>query len=431
MDESLQQLPVGAIAPDSAHGSTTSQSLYRKLSQSPPLTGDQIFQYIDTQNTDTSEDKSIRVPYTVGTTIEAVKHFPPEPFGGQYTTPYPKVGNDWRDLSQIDLCTRSPPLGGHAIPEVKQILKITDTIRTGVARGPQLVVINESMVAKIFDPLFYNYYFKYGCGRKRHVTSVAEQDYSFEAAAFGCLEHSAVAQKFTPGFFGTWIANIETEFFSCGEKQVCTRQVPFILMEYVKGKSMFDIDVSTLDDKTRTHIMRKVLKVEAELYHAGLNHGDYCPRNIVITSFDSPEDVGVKVIDFNCSTVMRHPNSIEREEIALTDELENTWRPKLLSPICRWYGQLMDFMGTWISGEDGEAELWLWEQFHDDEQFIPVIWDPTNPEDYPRHMNAPFSLLGQNTEAACERNEEMGGEPCCTDQLAAEKQTQATSIACS
>jgi hypothetical protein len=43
----------------------------------------------------------------------------------------------------------------------------------------------------------------------------------------------------------------------------------------------------------------------------------------------------------------------------------------------------------WCSNEDGEAEKWLWERFHNDDRFVPVVWSPQHPKKRLEYQNPP------------------------------------------
>ncbi|KAF2846194.1 hypothetical protein T440DRAFT_472045 [Plenodomus tracheiphilus IPT5] len=372
-------------------------------------------------------------PYVVGTTISAVKHLPPAPFGLRYATEYPDVDDNWEGLSQTALCTLRAPLGGNTVSDEKTKLTITAIIRTGVDQGAQLVVVNHTLVAKIYDPLYYEHINQYNY--KEHVVVNADGDYSCEAATYGWIQGSPAAKRLTPSFHGTWVADIETCVHG-GDKEchIHLRKVPLILIELVNGHVMSEVNPSELPAETRSRVLKKAIEAEAVLFKAGVQHDDYHPRNIIITNLHnlcasgSADGPDVKVIDFNVATVFRHPQSIRRN-LRLVDQLYKTWHHKLLSPIRRWHGHLMDFsVAGWCSNEDGDAEQWLWEQFHDDEKFIPVIWDPTTPNDIPRHMQTPSELVHKRTDSVLRNDVSLEQEGCSDMTVNSTDHTQIASV---
>ena len=114
-----------------------------------------------TQLSDAVSDREINLetesltPYTTGFTFTARRHCPSAPFGCGYDTPLPARHPDPAAVSHEELCTSRQPLEGQTQHEYEEKFTITSTLRTGVGRGPQLVVVNDAMVAKIYDPMFY------------------------------------------------------------------------------------------------------------------------------------------------------------------------------------------------------------------------------------------------------------------------------------
>ncbi|KAI0582302.1 hypothetical protein Alg130_06191 [Pyrenophora tritici-repentis] len=224
-------------------------------------------------------------PYVVGLTAIATRHEPHQPFGLAYVTDYTKY------------------------------LKITAVIRPSCNRGAQVVVVNDDMVAKIYDPLFYD-----SCDDSvfgEDVVTKAHCDYSYEAAAYQELQKSPAAQELIPAFYGTWTIDIDT--LKREGDQLCkyTRQVPVLLIEYVRGFTMTDLDPRMLNEQMRTSVVKKALEADSIIYDAGVNHGDMHPRNIVIVGFRSdledgaPKEAIIKVIDFNVAHLENtsHDNS--------------------------------------------------------------------------------------------------------------------------
>lgn len=46
---------------------------------------------------------------------------------------------------------------------------------------------------------------------------------------------------------------------------------------------------------------------------------------------------------------------------------------------------MMEFY-DWVPRTRTTAEQWLWQQFHDDDRFRPLIWDPDVPLESPRYV---------------------------------------------
>lgn len=170
-----------------------------------------------------------------------------------------------------------------------------------------------------------------------------------------------------------------------------TREVTLILMEYIRGETMPNIGVQKLPEQTRSYLLKRILDVDMIILHAGIDNSDYCPRNIMITGLpaqsvgDALDSLDVKAIDFNVAIVRRHPGSHNYDMKREIDKEREAWFPKLLSPMVRWYGSIQKFSTYgWCPDGEGEPELWLREQYRDDERYIPVIWDPSKFNVWPK-----------------------------------------------
>ena len=79
-------------------------------------------------------------------------------------------------------------------------MNITSVIRLGIHCGPQIVVVNSDMVAKIYHPLYYQHINDFGY--PNDVVTEADSDYSREVAAYQELQKSELAQEITSTFHG-------------------------------------------------------------------------------------------------------------------------------------------------------------------------------------------------------------------------------------
>ncbi|KAH9878096.1 hypothetical protein J1614_003313 [Plenodomus biglobosus] len=353
--------------------------------------------------------------YTIGCSFEVTRHVPREPFGRSYTTNCPRAPTGWQLVSQTAICITKPPLAGCSIHGSTKILTITAVLRAGRDCGAQLVVVNNQIVAKIYDPLYYTYFDSYGS--QRCVLTDAEGDYSREALAYETLQMSPAARQALPEYHGTWTMNVSTKIEHQGTLYEYVRQVPLILMEVVQGQTMSEVNADLLDPQLRYDILKKALASEAAIFSAGVNHCDFYPRNIMVIGLPHNEakhviePVGVKIIDFNVSAVVIHPQCSNRWGYTnIVIPIQKIWHPKIWSPIVRWGGggTLMDFeLDGWCPranrvDDDWVAERWLWERFKDDERFIPVVWDPSEPDVEPEHQMVPdVSILHEDVPIDC------------------------------
>jgi len=333
-----------------------------------------------------------KIPYSVGFTTIATRHEPHGPFGPGYLEKGPPISGDQDALSQVDYCLCNPSIGGNMLYQDTTVLKITAVIRT--SQGAQLVVVNNDMVAKIYDQLFYDD----SNTVSGDVVYTANSDYCREAAAYEELQKSQAAQEVMPAFYGTWVVYINTLRREEDQVWKYTRQVPLILIEHVRGITMADINPRVLSEPTRSRILRKVLEIDSVLFHAGVRHGDINPRNAIVVELrggvdlDAQEEAIVKVIDFNSAVVRLHPNYHHVKVQHRIEKEIQAWQPKLPSPLIRFHHSLGPFVWEgWCPNDDPEfddqgSSQWLWKQFKDDERYIPVIYDPADPHTRPEYV---------------------------------------------
>ncbi|KAI4712308.1 hypothetical protein J4E89_002574 [Alternaria sp. Ai002NY15] len=341
----------------------------------------------DADDSDTDLTERPRLPYVVGFSAIATKHEPPEPFGYDfYDTECQNEREDWMSIPLLEFCLSRPDLGGKTIGHETKSLAITSIIRTSNDQGAQLVVINGDMVAKIYDPLYYEYINDFG--RKQHVKYEAYGDYSREAHAYVELQKSAAARNVTPAFYGTWTIDINVVVRQGGKVQKHTRHVPLILMQHLPGRSMSQISPSSLPQDKRSEVLKKVLDAESVIYHTGVVHCDFYPRNIMIDGLHEADEAScptVKVFDFNCSAVRTHPLCEDQCRMRQTHERLTKQYRKPLNPMVRWDGLMIGLSGPgWCPASP--PEQWLSDQYHDDERYIPAVWDPLNPYAAAKHV---------------------------------------------
>lgn len=389
MAEDVPSKPIASRSGSSTPSQATSQS----------STWSSILSVEDSENSDRNLDGKPNLPYVVGLKVKATAHEPPPPFGGRGyddMSSLPQVRKDWKELSQPEFCVSRPPLGGTALPLAKQLLTITGIIKTGYNRGAQVVVVNNCMVAKIYDPFYYRYVNDYGY--KENVIWNADGDFACECAAYTELQQLPAPSEITPAYYGSFTVDVETVMKGSGKLETIFRQVPLILIELLRGRTMLDIDARSLSFDLRSAVLRKALVAESLLSHVGICHHDFCPRNIMLLGCDATEPgitpaqietrLKVKIIDFNMSEVFTHPchrcSKSFKEQIA-TRRLS---RSQLPSPAVRFNGRMMEFCDGWITCAGYIADQWLWEQFHHDGRFRPAVWDAEDPDgNVPRYAD--------------------------------------------
>jgi len=297
--------------------------------------------------------------YHIGFEFRAHRHIPLSPSGRSYHIPLSPNPFDWRHSSQFKACLSRPPLDG-TIHENQFIdLKVTTELRTVDQKGAQIVVVNESMVAKIYDPLYYPAIDDL-LGEKNDVVRDADTDYCCEAAAYNELIPSSLQGNSIPEFYDPWAINITQDD--------SIRQVPMILIELIDGICMNDLDPKSLSEEKRNTIITRVLEAEAQVFHHGVCHRDLHPRNIVISPRRFPSDLSVTpktrivLVDFNIAQVERLAGGVPSKSV----------RSKMISPAYRQWGHLSDFVALGWIPEDKQADHreWLWKSFEHDERFV-------------------------------------------------------------
>ncbi|KAF2654341.1 hypothetical protein K491DRAFT_693980 [Lophiostoma macrostomum CBS 122681] len=217
-------------------------------------------------------------------------------------------------------------------------LEVTSCVRVGADVGAQLVSVNGNMLAKIYDPLYYNGY-SYHCPEFRTDTiNSAEIHFERGVAAYTELQRSEAARKLIPGYHGSWTLQIATPVGKIDRQIVHYRQVRMILMEYCRGKCMASIKPRTLTRKVRSAILVKVLEADAVLKHAGVEQNDLYPRNIMLigTDYLTPS-LEVKVVDFGNASIDRLS-----EYYQLHKKLQARWPGKMESPILKQWDESLD-----------------------------------------------------------------------------------------
>ncbi|OAL02306.1 hypothetical protein IQ06DRAFT_292996 [Phaeosphaeriaceae sp. SRC1lsM3a] len=351
------------------------------------------------------------LPYEEGFVLNALRHNAPQPFGLGYDTRLPPRPENWKKMSHLEYCLSYSPREGQTYSNLATSTAITSSIRTGPHQGAQIVVVNHSMVAKIYDPLFYPLINDYGT--KNDVVRDADADYCREVTAFERLQQSTEAMAVTPAYYGSWTVMIETPVDLPGHEVTrISRPVRFILMELLSGISMAQIDASALRKEVRSLILEKTIIAESLLWDAGVDHRDFSPRNVMVlgSNYDNPGvpakdiHVEVKLLDFNVAAVIDYPTYRYK-----ASPRKKRWPTKLRSPILRHHGRMVEFSARgWCSDKDAEAEKWLWQHFGDDDRYVPVFWDADDPWTSPVYQRTPNANLDSGDNNDDEANEERG-----------------------
>ncbi|OSS43854.1 hypothetical protein B5807_11658 [Epicoccum nigrum] len=142
------------------------------------------------------------LPHRVGFEFTAVSQ--ELPLSTETETDTEQTETDWQresPKSQLDFCLSETISDAPLDASTQKKLVITSLIRVGSNCRAQIVVVNNDMVAKIYDPLYYKEY-ENGLLRRcrRDTVRNARNDYDTEVAAYNRLQKSTAATQVTPTF---------------------------------------------------------------------------------------------------------------------------------------------------------------------------------------------------------------------------------------
>jgi len=224
--------------------------------------------------------------------------------------------------------------------------------------GAQIVVANGNLVAKIYDPLYYPAY--ENSSYRDDVIMQADFDYSREAAAYNELR-GPFEGTIIPKYYDSWTCDITVNTPS-GPRE---RPVRLILMEFVDGVCMQDLDANEFTEEERSNIMVKAIDAERAIAFRGVHHRDFAPRNILCSGNDlRSTDLRVTIIDFNVSVVTRLAYSQTPSDSARLPT----------SPIKRWQHSPLDFEG-WVPSKPDKKKEWLWKHWAGSPLYRPVVYE--------------------------------------------------------
>lgn len=294
--------------------------------------------------------------YTVGQTFTVRRHIPPPPFLKPYPNLRPPFPDNLQKLTQLEYCLSWHPLEGSTCDDDAFSFTVTKELRVCGGGGAQIIVANGNLVAKIYDPLYYPAY-KNSC-RRDDVIMRADFDYSREAASYNELR-GPLEGTIIPKYYGSWTCDI-TVNTPYGPRK---RPVRLILMEFVDGICMQDLDANEFTEEERSNIMVKAIDAERAIAFHGVHHKDFAPRNVLCSGNDlRSTDLRVTIIDFNVSIVTR---------LAYPRIPSNSVRLPA-SPIKRWQHYPLGFEG-WVPSKPDEKKEWLWKHWAGSPLYQPVV----------------------------------------------------------
>ena len=103
------------------------------------------------------------------------------------------------------------------------------------------------------------------------------------------------------------------------------RKQPYIVMEFVQGRQLTDVDMAAVTPKRAVGFMRQILLGLAHAHSRGVIHRDLKLSNVMLVEMTGTEDL-VKILDFGLARI-----SGTNEEVSLTDGLV-AGTPSYMSP---------------------------------------------------------------------------------------------------
>jgi hypothetical protein len=315
------------------------------------------------------------------------RHDPPQPFGplnskkGKGRQPLNTRGH-----SQTEWCLLHPP-SNTPVPEDRPTRSLTllEDLTDPHSQGAKVFRCFmdgndcQTFVAKIYDPLYY----EYTCD----VCYYAEKDYSVETASYEDIQEAGLDGKYTPKYYGSWAINIPFSTSPPVERTVC-----LVIMEDLKGPTMSSLLreqlASRIPPAQRLEILGDAFEIGQRLeFWAGVRHEDITPRNIILEDLDLRRNMPPRVVvfDFNVARCFRRPNSKENSSYNPGTRPDNPLH-------IYWTSSPSMSYGTWIPEphvSNGAAwRGWLVTRWGDSTEFMDkeealehFIWSPENDSD--------------------------------------------------
>ncbi|KAH7412322.1 hypothetical protein DE146DRAFT_642820 [Phaeosphaeria sp. MPI-PUGE-AT-0046c] len=309
-------------------------------------------------------------PYVEGAKFVVHKHEPPT---------MSEMGYDEEDYclpgvsgepSHLEWCLANPPAPGVRHPDTARDVEIAQIIRCGKTCGAQVVLTADGLVAKIYDPLYYDFCYK------ANVTSIAEVDYVTEVGAYSDPIGTSIQGDLMPTYHGSW--TLDLPIIVDGVDKI--REARLIMMEYIPGAPMQDLDPRRLTDQERENIMIKFIEADVDLRFLGIEHGDFEPRNVILSIRE-----GSDTYETNAFRLC----IIDYARCALSAVDGCGYRgpsPEYYNPLFYWPGQFWYSDWGWLQ-ERNQAKDWMWKIWGDggrDRKYVPVERDPRSRQGNPK-----------------------------------------------
>ncbi|KAL1861179.1 hypothetical protein Plec18167_002883 [Paecilomyces lecythidis] len=206
--------------------------------------------------------------------------------------------------------------------------------------NPHYLKPGKEIVTKIYDPLYFN------DGGYINPFRAVDKHYTHEARTYDVL--SDLQGTLIPTFYGSYTLDIPVN----GHQK---RIVRLILLDYVSGKSMQQVNPMDFSQQTRQQIMKSIVDFETLIFQRDIALTDLSPRNVVMRKGVDPDAKGALVlIDFAGALFGRTRDDIEAKAV---DMLLGQY----ISPLLRWKKRMMRWeFNDWI---DWDWQSWLQAQY--------------------------------------------------------------------
>ena len=305
------------------------------------------------------------IPYLVGVQLHIRRHVPPAPPPRYRRYGNPDELNELKRYGQLQFCLSYPQLEGQVLSNESYVITIVEKLVVGDGHGAQLVVVDDNMVAKIYDPLYYPNP-TFDPDSIGHPTRTADHEYTREAAVYNTINDS-LGGKEVPRFYGSFTTEIMIAPDRC-------RAVRLILMEHISGLCMLKIPepLQTFSQRDRAEIISQMIDADSALYRLCIQHNDRHPRNVMICGTPGEQNLRVVIIDFGQSEILtlKQRNAAYRRLDA---------HGRTISPILRWRGARRlhhPFRDCgWI---DWEWDSWVQERWKDSPNYSDITPEMEN-----------------------------------------------------
>ncbi|KAL6705073.1 hypothetical protein ACN47E_007332 [Coniothyrium glycines] len=288
--------------------------------------------------------KKPRHPYHVGASFTIRDHTPPTPLKDMDQQKEIQFITSQPCLKQLDWVLQHPLPDTETPARHEQACNIAGVIRTGENCGAQIVVTDSGLVAKIFDPLYYDFYDSDSACQKIDICAQAKDEYMSEVAAYREFEGSTNQGTVMPMYFGSWIFTVVHQ--ACDTR--VSRNVCMVLIERIQGISMLHIDPGYLNTEEKENIMYKLIEAEATLRTAGISHHDLAPRNVILSECSSLADPGLRLTIIDCAS-----STISRFHWG-----QRTGK-SYHNPFWQWRGASQWSAWGWLPSSERDREEWL------------------------------------------------------------------------